>query len=116
MPGAKENAATPVQEGGVFVYADLGEAQRFHSCCIPKPQMLSGFFTKKKPPSATVKYGYMNCGTALKDSGHVFLDRLRFFRLQSGFAKYHGRKRNHWAVGVRQYLVHHAVARNRGKG
>ncbi len=40
--------------------------QRFHSCCIPKPQMPSGFFTKKKPPSATVKYGYMYCGTALK--------------------------------------------------
>ena len=29
--------------------------------------MLSGFFTKKKPPSATVKYGYMYCGTALED-------------------------------------------------
>ena len=27
--------------------------------------MLSGFFTEKKPPSATVKYGYMYCGTAL---------------------------------------------------
>jgi hypothetical protein len=24
--------------------------QRFHNCCTPKPQPLSGFFLKKKPP------------------------------------------------------------------
>ncbi len=52
------------------------DLQRFHSCCIPKPQMLSGFFTKKKPPSATVKYGYMYCGTDLRPPAEATLDAL----------------------------------------
>ncbi len=60
MPRTRGGGGYPTTEA--HPHAPL---QRFHSCCIPKPQMLSGFFTKKKPPSATVKYGYMYCGTAL---------------------------------------------------
>jgi len=51
----RERARGRLQQGGGRRVVEAVAVQRSHSCCIPNPKRIRGFFIKKKPPLQTLK-------------------------------------------------------------
>jgi hypothetical protein len=69
----RERARGYLQEACGCGVVEAVAVQWFHSCCIPNPKRMRGFFIKKKPPFANTEDCYEYCGTALEGREHGLL-------------------------------------------